>query len=109
MRRSKRELRARWLARAGIAAPMAGQSAEGMPMANQALRDDPGELNPKKRRGPPPGNQNRRIHGVYSRERRAFFAEARTHIALGKRLVAAVQGSFGPKAPRFGGAAKTEK
>jgi hypothetical protein len=92
MRRSRRELKARWLARHGSPAT-----------ADQPLRDDPAELNPKKRRGPPPGNQNRRIHGVYSRERRAFFAEVRAFLAEGKTLAAAVNEAFGPARERDDG------
>jgi hypothetical protein len=76
MRRSRRELKARWLARGGVPATV-----------DQPLRDDPPELNLEKRRGPPPGNQNRRIHGGYSRERKAFFAELRAFVAEGRELL----------------------
>lgn len=103
MRRSKQELRDRWLARLGVAEPV-DQPAR---TANQALRDDAAELNPKKPRGAPPGNQNRRIHGAYSRERQAFWAEVRAHLALGKQLVAAARSTFGPT--RFGGGENTEE
>jgi len=85
MRRSRQELKARWLARGGMPAT-----------EDQALRDDPAELNPKKPRGAPPGNRNRRIHGVYSRERRALFAELRAHLAEGRQLLAALRGDLEP-------------
>ena len=94
MRRSRRDLKARWLARGGTPAT-----------TDQPLRDDPPELNPKKPRGAPPGNRNRRLHGAYSRERQAFFAEARAFLAEGRTLLAA----FGPKFMRSGGACETEE
>jgi len=102
VRRSRRELRERWLARGGAAGarPESGGTADGT--ADQALRDNAPELNPKNRRGAPPGNKNRLVHGVYTRERAALWAEARAHIALGKQLVAAVREAFGPMAPRSG-------
>jgi hypothetical protein len=91
------------------AVTMAGQGAETVLTPDQALGDDPPELNPKKRRGPPPGNQNRRVHGVYSRERQALWAEVRAHLALGRQLLTAARGEFGPKTSRFGGVEKTEE
>lgn len=75
MRKSKRELRQRWMARA--AAPAT---------SDQALRD---ELNLRKsRRGPPSGNQNRLTHGRYTRERLSLQADSRMLAILSKVLVA---------------------
>jgi hypothetical protein len=84
MRRSKRELRDRWLARLGAAERVALT-------ADQAFRDDLPELNPKKRGGAPPGNRNRFVHGRYTREREAFLAEVRVHLARGRQLVAVLR------------------
>jgi hypothetical protein len=88
------------MARSGSAAPAADPGAEDALTSDQPLRDDPAELNPKKRRGAPTGNQNRLIHGAYTRERAAFFADVRAHIALGKKLVAAVRGVHAEAPPK---------
>ena len=49
---------------------------------NRELRDSPSP-----RRGAPPGNQNRLIHGKYTRKRRGFMAEVRQHVRHGNWLV----------------------
>jgi len=75
MRRSKRELQARWMARAAASAT-----------ADQALRDG---LNPRNaRRGAPFGNTNRLTHGLYTGERLMFDRESRALATLSRMLLA---------------------
>lgn len=49
---------------------------------NRELRDSPSP-----RRGAPPGNQNRLVHGKYARKRQAFMAEVRQHVRHGNWLI----------------------